>query len=661
MKNRFILLLLAVCAWANHVNAQADHSQAGDYLTGSAVEHIDPDSTVFSVALAGYGFPREGRFSIEWKYAGEGGGMQYLAACDGQLYGLNDRGELAAAGTAPFTWKRLERPGRLSAPGSITALTGGNGKLYAAVRDKGIFVLDLHAGSLAWKKWRPEGAIPALALLNGRLYAPGEPGRPGASGRSGGLPAVPLLRYVPPTCNDLGQTDTLCGLTAQGQALYGVAPDSTLWTAVPGRPWVRIGRYNGLTYDIVIRQLAVWRHRLYALAADGKVYLANHCTQGNLSARALAIRHGDKTVVLVGVDLTGIDYSFIQRVKATIWRERHIPPSAVFINISHTHFAPVSQGWPAWAEFLQAPDSNYLHNILEKGIVKAVERSLDGMTPSYLYVGRGETHIGHNRSSENRQTPYDTTLDVLRVTDRQGRIKNLIFITGCHPVFRNDARQSFTLNANYPGVTRKIIEDSTGARSALFLQGCGGDIDPVDQDHDKTGTDLAGDIDRVLQGPMLQVRGDLSCAFDSLSLPIHPWAEEKVRQFRAENAAHPGDVEAEKNVRWSDLMLDRYRKGTMPDALPEYVQTLNIGSWKLVGLSREVVTEYGMAIRELWPGKFVSVCGYTNAVPSYLPNQWHIDAGAYEGYDSFHWYGQAAVPEKDVFQQIVRQIHTWNR
>ena len=97
-------------------------------------------------------------------------------------------------------------------------------------------------------------------------------------------------------------------------------------------------------------------------------------------------------------------------------------------------------------------------------------------------------------------------------------------------------------------------------------------------------------------------------------------------------------------MRWANLMLRRYRSNTVENVLPEYVQTINIGNWKFIGISREAVTEYGKGIRGIWPEQHVSVAGYCNDVASYLPVAWHIRAGVYEGLGSFLWYGQPGIP-----------------
>lgn len=138
-----------------------------------------------------------------------------------------------------------------------------------------------------------------------------------------------------------------------------------------------------------------------------------------------------------------------------------------------------------------------------------------------------------------------------------------------------------------------------------------------------------------------------------------PWSIEKINQFKVENSMNPNDVDAQKNVRWADMMFEKYKQGTVSDYLPEYIQFINIGNWMLVGLSSEAVNEYGPAIRKIWPDKEVSLAGYCNDVSIYLPKEWHINNQTYEGNDSFFWYGQPGVPPLNIFDIVINGIKSF--
>jgi hypothetical protein len=270
-------------------------------------------------------------------------------------------------------------------------------------------------------------------------------------------------------------------------------------------------------------------------------------------------------------------------------------------------------------------------------------------------------HIGHNRSSPDNETPYDSTVDAIYAKGRDKAGSGILFMTACHPVFRNGGSEGYTISANYPGVSKKLIEAKLKVANAVFLQGCAGDINPRDSDHEKSGRDLAESVADVIDSNMEPVSGNISCALDTIDVPIEVFTRDRMEQLKNENSGKEGDVGAEKNVRWANLMLNRYDKGTMPTTMPVYVQTINIGNWKLVGLSREVVTAYSLAIKQLWPDRLVTVAGYTNDVASYLPAKSHIERKTYEGFDSFFWYAQPGLFPENVLDVVVKKIKENNR
>ncbi len=210
-------------------------------------------------------------------------------------------------------------------------------------------------------------------------------------------------------------------------------------------------------------------------------------------------------------------------------------------------------------------------------------------------------------------------------------------------------------------MAKKLIEEKINATNAIFIQGCGGDINPKNDNYVKTGQDLTAEVLTVLESKMSKVNGGISYSIDKILIPIKPWSIDSIIEFKKSNETKIGDLEAEKNVRWANLMLEKYKSHKVPTSLPIYVQAINIGDWKFVGLSREVVTEYGPAIREIWPEKKVSVAGYCNDVSSYLPTNWHIQEQFYEGKSSFFWYGQPGIPPLNILDIITKRIRSYNK
>ncbi len=450
-------------------------------------------------------------------------------------------------------------------------------------------------------------------------------------------------------------------LTLKKDVLIALDEKNNLWkidlSVAPIRKPIQIGRMNGFTFQTEFQSIIADNKGLYALSKEGKWYKAEHQTENSLSTRALIIQKGKDKMVFLTLDLCGFDYSFGQEIKGIISKKHKIDPKSIFINASHTHFAPVSQAWTTWAPYYQEPDSTYLNDVVKINMLKVVDEAFSKKSKGNLFFGRGETNIGINRNKERKgEGPVDKTLDVIKVMDEKQKLAGVIFLTGVHPVFNNKNAEAFTLSANFPGIARQLIEDEMQVDQAMFIQGCAGDINPASDDYRITGKDLATDVIKVLNGTMTPIVGELSSFVDSVLLPVKPMSSAELNTFRIKNLEARTTVQTEKNLRWVSLMEEKHAKGKLTGALPIYFQTMNIGNWKLFGLSREAVTSYGTRIREIWPHHFVSVAGYSNDVSSYLPDGWHIQNKVYEGYESFFWYGQEGIPGLDIQERIIEAI-----
>ncbi len=615
-----------------------------EYKIGTSQVSIEPDKSLISLHLGGYGAPRDGRFTLQWirsealnevtaisgasdrlylirngfllfrelsennsgwEKAGKAENIISIAGLNDRIYAITNDGELLETKVrVKIKWKRIG-----SADKSVTSLAYTGNQLFAANNNGGIWSADLSKGSIEWLKRDPLPGIISLAASDRKLYA-----------------------------------------LTDGGIIYQCDP------VRQGLKWLKAAYKNGATIKEEIRMITLAGNSIYGVSREGILYEGEHRSEGNLTARAMAINLGEKTVVIVNVDVCGLNDTYTGLIKHEILKKHKLPPSAIFINSSHTHFAPVSQNWLTWQEANQKPDTMYLYSTVRNGILNAVDEALGSVAPAELYFGRGKVEIGYNRSLKDHPELYDSSVDVLKVKYDGSNSESYLFMAACHAVFSTAGKLHYTISANFPGVARKLVEERTGTSNSLFLQGTAGDINPVDNGEYITGERLANEVIAVLNRPMTRINGEISFFLDTINIPITPWTKEEINEYRESNSGKPGDINAEKNVKWCDLMLKYYRDGTMPASLPVYVHTLNIGNWKLVGFSRETTTAYGFGVKNLWPDKLISVAGYTNDVSSYLPTSLHIKAGNYEGLNSFFWYGMPNVFPVTVENTILDTI-----
>jgi hypothetical protein len=620
-----------------------------EYQAGMSSVSIEPDNSLISLHLGGYGAPREGRFTLQWKKEDCLSEVSALCGTSDRLFVISE-GEIlfkSLSGSEP-KWEKACKAGKIQALAII------HDKIFGVDGDGKFFVARLQE-RIRWKKSElPEKQAVSLTSSGTDLFALDREGMVWHTNLSDRVVSWTKLESVDGIISLAAGTERLFALTVNGIILQCKPAGKEI-------KWMKAAYRNNFTISEDIKMITISGNRLYGISKDGILYSGEHRSEGNLTVRAMAIKRDEKTIVILNVDVCGLNDKYTALLKKEILKKHNLPASAVFINSSHTHFAPVSQEWFTWQEANQRPDSTYLYSTIKTGILSAVDNALVAMSPAYLFFGRGSTDIGYNRSLKDNPQLVDGSVDVIKVKFAGSNDEACLFLASCHPVFSTAGKLHYTISANYPGVARKLVEERSGVVNSLFLQGTAGDINPRDNGEYITGEKLANEVIAVLNRPMTEIKGEISFSLDTINIPVTPWTKDEITEFRKQNINKPGDINAEKNVKWCDLMMKYYIEGKMPVALPVYFHTINIGSWKLVGFSRETTTGYGLGVKNLWPDKHITVAGYTNDVSSYLPTYMHIEAKTYEGLDSFFWYGMPAVFPATVDTIILNKIKTLER
>lgn len=646
-KWKTLLFLAALCA-GFQLPAQTR------YQAGFASVSLEPSEDIFSVALQGYGAPAEGRFSLEWADVGTLGEVAHITGLGNYLYALAPDGELSRADVTrqPLEWISLGATNPIvllagATPDSFKLITSSGKSLYAVSLDNRLSRYDTTVSPM---KWASVGRTPdavAIASAKGKLYIADAAGTLWRTDPDSGE-----LRWD--KCCDTG-FDAV-SMTSQGDRLYLLARDQRIWeyTVTDAAPeWVPVAYINGVTYRKPLAHIAVAGGRLFGAGLGNTLYRSQHRTEGNLQASCLTLTSGKSTVAIVAVDLCAFEYRFTQKIKDAIVARYGLPHNAVLLNLSHSHFTPVSRNWFPFGRWAY-PDEQYLDQVADS-IVKCVGEALENRRESQVYACRTESRIGQNRSLHGSEAPYDSTVDIVKVVPADGTAPVIVFSAACHPVFPNAGESRYTISANFVGTARRMIEECTGAHT-MFLQGCAGDTNPISQDFHVTGKTLAQDVIRAFEGRMAPVSGKITSRLDSIGFGIEVPAQHEIERFARANENRSMDIEAEKNVRWARWMLKRYAEGDIPKSSAIYLQTARIGNWQIVGLSDEPVCEFAFAVRRLYPKLRTTVLGYCNEVSRYLPGPEHIANETYEALSSYYWYGQPAAAPAEIMDLVLEKL-----
>lgn len=268
-----------------------------------------------------------------------------------------------------------------------------------------------------------------------------------------------------------------------------------------------------------------------------------------LFVKALVLKDDATSVAIVTVDAVAIGGigrirdDFLRNVRSQLEKELNIQPANVIVNASHCHGVVCAD--------------------VEQRTVQAVKDAWQRMEP--VSAGAG---VGHeNRIMENRRLrlkdgseadvrhayslppdeqvagigPVDPEIGLLRLDKKNGQPLAVVYNFACHPIQGVPSRGN---TADYPGFASKVIEDNLGEGVlALFVQGCAGDVNPVQykdihnpRDAETLGNLLGLSAMRALKKIQTQEDSPLKVVREMLALPRSTDTEQRIAALQDEQA-----------------------------------------------------------------------------------------------------------------------------
>ncbi len=392
--------------------------------------------------------------------------------------------------------------------------------------------------------------------------------------------------------------------------------------------------------------------------ADGKLH--------DLYAKAMAIedRNGNR-VVLVTSDLLGFPQDLAAAIAGRAGQEFGLRRDQLILNSSHTHSGPVVRRSLIGAYDLPAEQAALIDAYsaeLEGKVVALIGRSLKDLAPAKVSYGVGLAGFAMNRRQPtpkgivggvNPDGVVDRDVPVLRIETPEGRMRGIVFGYACH---NTTLTAQFTqYSGDYAGFASLAVEKEHPGTTALFVMGCGADVNPAPrsrldlaEDH---GQELAQAVESVLQGKRTVVSGAVRTAFDLAGLPFATPPDRAAFEARLKD----------ENVfvrRHAQRMLNRLEKnGKLESEYPCPVQVLRIGDdFTLVAIGGEVVTDYSLRLKKEIAGR-VWVAGYSNDVFAYVPSARMYEEGGYEVNESMIYYDHPVAFAPETEGVIIRRVY----
>jgi hypothetical protein len=323
-------------------------------------------------------------------------------------------------------------------------------------------------------------------------------------------------------------------------------------------------------------------------------------------------------------------------------------------NSSHTHCGPVIDRMLAVAYNLDArqwSDIDAYTRELEDKLVSTIGRALADLRPARLSFGHSEAGFAKNRRTQfSPNGPVDHDVPVLRVDDRKGHIRAVVFGYACHnTTLPADVCQ---INGDYAGFCQAQLQKRYAGATAMFVAGCGADANPyprgtleVAQTH---GAELAAAVEKALGTTLHPIAGPAGAAFELVPLafatpPSREALEQRLQDKNEYTARHAREMLG---------ILDR--DGKLPAQYPYPIQVWQFGkdlTW--IALSGEVVVDYDLRLKKMFSHEKLWVSGYNNDVMGYIPSRRVLKEGGYEGGGAMIYYVRPGPWSDSVEETIV--------
>ena len=380
-------------------------------------------------------------------------------------------------------------------------------------------------------------------------------------------------------------------------------------------------------------------------------------------AKALALQDADgRQAVLITADLVGVPKRLSDRVRDQLKAKYNLSRSQIAINTSHTHTGPVLSDalvsiYPV-NESQQKDIDRYTDQLGEK-LVALVGKALHSLQPAQLYSGNGVARFQVNRRNNTEATltsqsdlngPNDYAVPVIKVTDKNGKLIAVAFGYACH----NTVLAGYKWSGDYAGFAQAELEKAYPGVTALFLQGCGADQNPLPRRTEQLarqyGKTLAAAVDRVINDEeMKSLSPHLATAYSEVSLPLStPPTKAELSKIVETSSGY--------KKRWAENLVARINSGqSLGTPYPYPVEVWKIGEQPVVILGGEVVIGYAVELKRIL-GQDIFVLGYSNDVMAYIPTATVLREGGYEGASSQMVYGLPSPWKANIETIILQEV-----
>jgi hypothetical protein len=185
-----------------------------------------------------------------------------------------------------------------------------------------------------------------------------------------------------------------------------------------------------------------------------------------LWARALALRRGRLTTVIVAVDLIGLHHHQVEEVRRRL--EGCLGRDTILVAATHNHAGPDTLGLWGLPPFISGIDGDYLE-LATEGIASAAQEALSSLGPARIRWGEAEAPTEGLTRNLREPSLIDRTVTILAFDRPDGSPVATLVHFACHPEVLGGRNRLVT--ADFPAALCAALEEARPGGTAIFLNG----------------------------------------------------------------------------------------------------------------------------------------------------------------------------------------------
>lgn len=375
----------------------------------------------------------------------------------------------------------------------------------------------------------------------------------------------------------------------------------------------------------------------------------------DLWAKSLVIKdRKNNTVIIITIDAHKLSREISESAANRIMKKYDLNRSQIMFNVSHTHAGPMI--WPN-ADMLEFKPADqqavFIYSQkLTDDLVDVTDLAMNNLKPGLLSSGHGLAFFaGNRRNSKLSYRPVDNDVPVLKIESPDGKLMAVLFGYACHNTTLPG--DYFEVNGDYAGFAQSELEWIYPGVTAMFFQGCAGDIDPVArgtlEDVKQNGRLLSDAVQAVLKSKLSGITAPFRTAYKIIELDFKPF---NLNQFQKEIMSKDKYVQ-----RRAKYMLLAYNNDFDLSTFSYPLQAIRFNNdLTILALGGEAVVDYSIITKKNYPSENLFMAGYCNEVICYIPTRRILDEGGYEPETSMIYYILPGPFDKNIEEKVLNGI-----